>query len=163
MAGLWWKLLGVMTVNSFITQIIMNCLRKKLFQTANERSVMYTFGKVLAFLNTLLLIFPWWLREWSKASLGGCWRGTAGSGVTVCTGLGSFRVRRFRLVILFSHIIETSSILCSTYKTTKMIHLPLKALITHRCATVFSDSQLCQIAWIFFIRKSWSLAQTWRR
>jgi hypothetical protein len=40
----------------------------------------------------------------------------AGSGVTVWTGRGSFTVRRFRFVILFSHIIDTSSILCSTCK-----------------------------------------------
>ena len=141
-----------MTVNSFITQIIMNSSRKKPFHRANGRSVMNTFGKVLAFLNTLLLIFPWRLWEWSKASLGGCWRGMAGSGVTVCTGLGSFRVRRFRLVILFSHIIETSSILCRTYKTTKIVYVWFKVVVTYRCATVVSDNQLCQISWLFFIR-----------
>jgi hypothetical protein len=49
----------------------------------------------------------------------------AGSGVTVWTGRGSFRVRRFRFVILFSHIIDTSSILCSTCKM-RIMQLKLK-------------------------------------
>ena len=127
------KTLDVMRVNSFITQILTDCSRKKLLHRANGSSVMNTFGKVLAFLNTLLLIFPWWLCEWSIASLGGCWRGMAGSGVTVCTGLGSFRVRRFRFVVLFSHIIDTSSILCSTYKTTSVLFFFWVRSICPRC------------------------------
>jgi len=52
------KTLDVMRVNSFITQILTDCSRKKLLHRANGSSVMNTFGKVLAFLNTLLLIFP---------------------------------------------------------------------------------------------------------
>lgn len=44
------------------------------------------------------------------------WRGTAGSGVTVCTGRGGFRANFFKLAIRLSHIKETSSILCNTWK-----------------------------------------------
>lgn len=43
------------------------------------------------------------------------WRGTAGSGVTVCTGLVGFVANFFNVTIRFSHISVTSSIRCRTY------------------------------------------------
>lgn len=54
------------------------------------------------------------LRKWGAPS-GGC-NGTAGSGVTVWTGLGGgFIVNFFKVAIRLSHIKETSSILCKTW------------------------------------------------
>lgn len=60
----------------------------------------------------------WWCdfldrKRWG-APPGGC-NGTAGSGVTVCTGRGGLSVNFFRLATRLSHINETSSIRCKTY------------------------------------------------
>lgn len=61
----------------------------------------------------------WWCdfldRKRCGAPPGGC-NGTAGSGVTVCTGRGGLSVNFFKLATRLSHINETSSIRCKTYK-----------------------------------------------
>lgn len=54
-------------------------------------------------------------RNGCGAPPGGC-NGTPGSGITCCTGRFTFNANFFKQATRFSHINDTSSIRCNTYK-----------------------------------------------